>query len=87
MSSRVDKEKRLKWSVHGTCSLSWLRMKNMDREDSADDGCSIYPDILNIDYSNKYWQIFKSEKVTFYLYSAILGIKTNKIITMSGNNV
>ena len=67
--------------------LSWLRMKNMDREDSADDGCSIYPDILNIDYSNKYWQIFKSEKVTFYLYSAILGIKTNKIITMSGNNV
>ena len=67
--------------------LSWLRMKNMVREDSADDECSIYPDILNIDYSNKYWQIFKSEKVTFYLYSAILGIKTNKIITMSGNNV
>ena len=68
--------------------LSWLRMKNMDREDSADDSrCSIYPDILNIEYSNKYWQIFRSENATFYLYSAILGIKKTTIIPMSSNNV
>ena len=58
-------------------------MKNMDNKDSADDSsrCSIYPDIMNIEYSNKYWQIFKSENATFYLYSAILGIKTNKNIS------
>ena len=62
--------------------FSWLRMKNMDNKDSADDSrCSIYPDIMNIEYSNKYWQIFKSENATFYLYSAILGIKTNKNIS------
>ena len=47
---------------------------NMTIEDSAS-RCSIYPDILDIEYSNKYWQIFRSDNAIFYLFSAILGNK------------
>ena len=53
---------------------------NMTIEDSAS-RCSIYPDILDIEYSNKYWQIFRSEKAIFYLYSAILGNKETEIVS------
>ena len=52
--------------------LSSLSVKNMDSEEFASK-CSIYPDILDIEYSNKYWQMFRSENAIFYLYSAILG--------------
>ena len=52
--------------------LSSLSVKNMAGEDLASK-CSIYPDILDIEYSNKYWQMFRSENAIFYLYSAILG--------------
>ena len=47
--------------------LSWLAMKNAHAQ------CSIYPDILDIEYSNKFWQLYRHEDATFYLYSAILG--------------
>ena len=53
--------------------LSWLAMKNKTRSEESGSDCSIYPDILDIEYSNKFWQIYRHEEATFYLYSAILG--------------
>ena len=53
--------------------LSWFAMKNKTRSEESGSECSIYPDILDIEYSNKFWQLFRQEDATFYLYSAILG--------------
>ena len=36
-------------------------------------GCSIYPKILDINFSNTYWQIFKNQGSTFHLYGAYFG--------------
>ena len=35
--------------------------------------CSIYPNTLDIKFSNKYWQIFSNNGSTFHLYGAYLG--------------
>ena len=59
--------------------LSWLEMRNKAAE------CSTYPDILDIEYSNKYWQLYRSENSMFYLYSAILG-KYNIYISLYLSN-
>ena len=64
--------------------LSWLEMRNKASE------CSTYPDILDIEYSNKYWQLYRSENAMFYLYSAILGkynIYTYISLYLSNTNV
>ena len=64
--------------------LSWLEMRNKAA------ACSTYPDILDIEYSNKYWQLYRSENAMFYLYSAILGkynIYTYISLYLSNTNV
>ena len=54
----------------------WLVMKN---KTESDGGCSVYPGILDIEYRNNYWQIFKIHdhdmlvKATYHLYSAYFG--------------
>ena len=45
-----------------------LKMKNLKKQ-----GCSLYPNILDINFSNTYWQIFKSHGSTFYLHGAYFG--------------
>ena len=40
---------------------------------SNNSGCSIYPNILDLKYSNIYWQIFKNHSSTFHLYGAYFG--------------
>ena len=54
--------------------LSWLKRKNM--RGSKKSGCSIYPSILDIEYSNKYWQLFRFHDTTFHLYGAYLDNRT-----------
>ena len=57
--------------------LGWLSMKNLTSDEQQ--GCSQYPDILNIEFRNKYWQIFKTydsnnnREATYHLYGAYLG--------------
>ena len=57
--------------------FGWLSMKNLKRDGNK--SCSRYPDILNIEYRNKYWQIFKTyganntREATYHLYGAYLG--------------
>lgn len=57
--------------------FGWLSMKNIERDGNK--SCSQYPDILNIEYRNKYWQIFKTydanntREATYHLYGAYLG--------------
>ena len=47
---------------------------NMSKvEASKNTGCSIYPNILDLKYSNTYWQIFKNGSATFQLYGAYFG--------------
>ena len=48
---------------------SWLTMKNLTK--SKKSGCSIYPSILDIEYQNKYWQLFRFQNSTFHLYAKI----------------
>ena len=55
--------------------LGWLSMKNLTDEGT---GCSKYPELTDIHYRNKYWQILKfldkspnrTLEVTFHLYGA-----------------
>ena len=35
--------------------------------------CYTYPDDLDIQFNNLYWQQFQTQKETFYLYGAYLG--------------
>ena len=61
----------------------WLVMKNKTDGD-GDSGCSLYPGILDIEYRNNYWQIFKIidntnvVRSTYHLYGAYFG----KILTL-----
>ena len=58
--------------------LGWLSMKNLTDDDG--EGCSKYPELTDLHYRNKYWQIFKffdkspqanrTLEVTFHLYGA-----------------
>ena len=58
--------------------LGWLSMKNLTDDEGA--GCSKYPELTDLHYRNKYWQIFKffdkspqanrTLEVTFHLYGA-----------------
>ena len=54
--------------------LSWLARKSV--KGSKKFGCSTYPSILDIEYSNKYWQLFRYQDSTFYLYGAYLDNRT-----------
>ena len=60
-------------------------MKNLTSDEKQ--GCSQYPDILDIEYRNKYWQIFKTynssniREATYHLYGAYLGSTQTKIHT------
>ena len=65
--------------------LGWQIMKNLTSDEKQ--GCSQYPDILDIEYRNKYWQIFKTyyssniREATYHLYGAYLGNSQTKIAT------
>merc|ERR1712179_465397 len=48
--------------------LSWLARVNTTMKNKAN--CSIFPSILEIEYSNRYWQIFHSYDATYHLYGA-----------------
>ena len=39
--------------------------------------CSKFPDIYDIQFNNKYWQVFESSNGSFYLYGAYLDVRTN----------
>ena len=43
--------------------------------------CYTYPDALDIQFNNLYWQQFQTQKETFYLYGAYLGRNTNLLKT------
>ena len=60
--------------------FGWLSMKNVS--DDGGVGCSKYPELTELHYNNKYWQIFKfldkqpDLHVTFYLYGAYFDNRT-----------
>ena len=58
--------------------FGWL--SNKDLEDDGTAGCSTYPDITDLYYRNKYWQIFEflddKLEVTFHLYGAYFDNRT-----------
>ena len=51
--------------------LGWLEMQKM--KSSNESGCSLYPNIYDIEYRNSYWQIFRHENHEWHLYGAYLG--------------
>lgn len=62
----------LQTRIHNLPVLSWLKRKGSNYKF----GCSTYPSILDIKYSNKYWQQFRYQESTFYLYGAYLDNRT-----------
>ena len=46
---------------------------SMNKVNASKESCSIYPNILDINFSNKYWQIFKNGSSTLHLYGAYFG--------------
>ena len=58
--------------------FGWL--SNRDLKDEGTAGCSSYPDITDLYYRNKYWQIFDflddKLEVTFHLYGAYFDNRT-----------
>ena len=64
--------------------LGWFSMKNLT--DNWGNGCSSYPELTDLQYRNKYWQIFKfldksgyknqTLDVTFHLYGAYFDNRT-----------
>ena len=58
--------------------FGWL--SNKDLKDVELAGCSSYPEITDLYYRNKYWQIFefldKNLEVTFHLYGAYFDNRT-----------
>ena len=52
--------------------LHWW--KNKDRKVS--DNCWKIPNILDLHYSNKYWQVKRTTDGTFYLYAAYYDVRT-----------
>ena len=51
--------------------LQWWKNKNRKVSDS----CWKIPNILNLHYSNKYWQVKRTTNGTFYLYSAYYDVR------------
>ena len=51
--------------------LSGFERKNI--KPSKHIGCSIYPEIFDLQYRNTFWQIFKFYGSTFHLYGAYFG--------------
>ena len=47
---------------------------NKVKKDNAT-GCTKFPDLYDIHFSNKYWQEFESSNGTFYLYGAYLDVR------------
>ena len=45
----------------------------MNKVNASKESCSIYPNIIDINFSNKYWQIFKNGSTTLHLYGAYFG--------------
>ena len=66
--------------------FAWISMK--DLKSDGNKSCSKYPNILNIEYRNKYWQIFKTydenntREATYHLYGAYLGNNQISISSM-----
>ena len=50
-----------------------VRSFNLNKVKASKESCSIYPNILDINFSNKYWQIFKIGSSTLHLYGAYFG--------------
>ena len=51
--------------------LQWWKNKNRKVSDS----CWKIPNILDLHYSNKYWQVKRTTNGTFYLYSAYYDVR------------
>ena len=62
---------RLQNSFQNIPVLSSMQM--MEAKASKKKGCSIYPQIIDIKFSNTYWQLFKNQSSTLYLYGAYFG--------------
>ena len=49
-----------------------LKIK-LNKVKASKESCSIYPNILDINFRNKYWQIFENGSSTLHLYGAYFG--------------
>ena len=49
----------------------WHRLKEEGKSQDGD-GCQKYPNIFELHYNNKYWQVMRGENVTIYIFSAHL---------------
>ena len=75
---QIEKLKSIQDHLPNVPVQGWMAMKNKSEDNSAG-GCSRYPGILDIEYRNNYWQIFKiydganTIRSTYHLYGAYFG--------------
>ena len=71
LKNHFNLTKELQNSFQNIPVLSSMQMKGAKA--SKKQGCSIYPKIIDIKFSNTYWQLFKNQSSTLYLYGAYFG--------------
>ena len=72
-SMQFTENPKIKSHVQNVPEMS-LNINNMENSKAKEElGCSTYPTILDIKFSNTYWQIFNNNGSTFYLYGAYFG--------------
>ena len=71
-NDEIHKFIRLQNSFQNIPVLSSMQMK--EAKASKKQGCSIYPKIIDIKFSNTYWQLFRNQSSTLYLYGAYFGM-------------
>ena len=71
-NDEIQKFIRLQNSFQNIPVLSSMQMK--EAKASKKQGCSSYPKIIDIKFSNTYWQIFRNQSSTLYLYGAYFGM-------------
>jgi len=72
-----EKVKKLQPLMPNLPIVYWQENKKKKVPKNASSTCSKFPDIYDIQFNNKYWQVFESSNGSFYLYGAYLDVRTN----------
>ena len=74
--SEDDKVQKLQLQMPNLPLVYWQQNKKKKVPKNAT-GCMKYPDLYDLHFNNKYWQVFESSDGSFYLYGAYLDVRKN----------
>ena len=74
--SEEDKVKQLQTQMPNLPLVYWQQNRKKKVPKNAT-GCMKFPDVYDLHFNNKYWQVFESSDGSFYLYGAYLDVRKN----------